>query len=675
MIPAQTLQTLLGGLSALIYAITVMVIGTSLLAVSLGRRRETVIERMGTLGFLWLGFVTGQGILGFLWLAVSLAGVMDSRAVWAVCILGWVLGAGTFRAWKPNLAQCWIQIRASILSVLRHRTWYFWLGMGTVAIILCHALIALVPPWVDDGLKHYLVWSRMIAVTHKLNLQPSLHPYYGLLPIQVEMHWAALFAISNETAVTLWDYFCSLSLLAGVGFFAWCLTYSRRVAALAVLIILSTPGFYGLMGAGKIDNASAQYALAAFFCIRLWPVLGIPATLLAGLFAGWAMASRYTNVIIVPGLLVFAIMIACSDWKGTPILVALRKARRYWLTSLIAFGVATAIAGLPMLLKNWILVGCPLAPEFGCDAASWAHVYRVHTSALQNISLLDFLFYGFVWTFSIRTSMLGNISPLFLGLLPFLIFYRRGPNMKLALLAGAAGLVSILSWFLIEPLVLFTRFFLAPLALVAVPLSASVIAAEQDRTQHSMVRFLVRGAFGILLVFLVFESRGVVYAGRYLASLDSRADWYGSRQGYDVAIWVNHHLQPGERVALGNYKGHRYFVDPKVLLTAESTEEYQWLWNHGEWLYSDSGSITPTSWTPDFWRFYADRGFTYVIISKDRMNEALSAWPNNLTGLRVQIAAVGHMNAVVKLDRQQSARSTDFTSKVISENTVQSFHR
>ena len=126
-------------------------------------------------------------------------------------------------------------------------------------------------------------------------------------------------------------------------------------------------------------------------------------------------------------------------------------------------------------------------------------------------------------------------------------------------------------------------------------------------------------------------------------------------------------MQPGDRVALGNYKGHRYFVDPRVLLNSESAEELQWLWEHGTWRYDGSGSIAPSSWTADFWRFYTDRGFTYVVVAKNRMQDALSTWPTNLEGVRLQIAAVGRENGILKIAKQSaSAQSVAAIEKLQS---------
>jgi len=363
------------------------------------------------------------------------------------------------------------------------------------------------------------------------------------------------------------------------------------------------------------------------------------------------MASRYTNIILLPGLILFGIMVVRSHGKAFSINMSLKQLSRYWATEVIIAAVAAGIAVTPMLLKNWLLVGCPLAPELGCQTTSWAKIYQLHTSHLQNLSMPDLFLYPFTLTFANRDSMLGNISPFFIGFCPFLFVHRDSSLIRSSWVAGFAGLASIVTWLLIEPLVLFTRFFLVPLALVAIPLSASLVAADQEAHQYPNTRLLIRTAVSLVFLFLLFEGRGIISAGRYFAAKETRAEHYQTWGGYDVASWLNTHVQYGERVALSNYKGHRYFIDSKVLLNSESAEEVQWLWDHGQWLYGGSGSITPLSWSPDFWLFYAAHGFTYFVVAKNRVPDAISAWPPHLLGTRLRVVAVGRNNDILKIDK------------------------
>jgi hypothetical protein len=246
--------------------------------------------------------------------------------------------------------------------------------------------------------------------------------------------------------------------------------------------------------------------------------------------------------------------------------------------------------------------------------------------------------------------MLGNISPLFLGFGPFLIAYRCSETVKAALIAGFAGILSIAAWMLMEPLVLFTRFLLIPLALLTIPLSAAAVVAERDCFKTPAF-WLIRSTMALLVLFLLFESRAVVYAGRYIVGLDSRAARYRPVSGYDIAVWLNSNVRSGERVAISNFNGYKYFVDPRLLLNTESADEFQWLWNHGRWFYAGTGSIAPRLWRETFWRFYLERNFTYVVVTKGRLEEALAAWPDDIQTVRPRVVIEGSESVVIKIEK------------------------
>jgi hypothetical protein len=651
MIPSQTSEVLLGTVMALFYAGMVLVIGTLILAGLLGRQlRAAIHARMGLWGLMWLGFVMGQGVLGALWLGLSLVGILHSSLIWFVCTLGWALGCLVIlrlhRQTRHSVERIWV----SISSFLNGHNWYFWMGAGIVTVCLLRGLIALLPTAVDDALYVYLVLAKAIAASHTVELQPFVQPSFGLLPLQIEMHWAALFLISNETAITVWDYLCALSFLSAVGLLTLTITASRRAALLAVLMMLSTPAFYEMMGGGKTDNAAAQYGVAAFLSLVLWPALSRRSVVLASSCLGWMVASRYTNIIVIPAFILFAIMLVRRSRKVAPADSSPQKLEDSWVSLALIGCIAAGIAVVPMLVKNWLLVGCPLAPQFGCQETFWASIYKLAHITRQNISVHDLFFYPFVWTFASRQDMLGNISPLFVGFFPFLLTSRCSTVVRPALMAGLAGLVSIGTWWLVKPLILYTRWLLIPLALFTIPLSASAVAAEQDFRQNRTAQWLSRGAMVATMIFLLFQSRGIVYATRYLASVDSRTARYESMPGYDVAFWLNTHVRPGERVALSGWSGYAYFVNADHLLNSESAEELQWLWHR-------YASISPSSWTSDYWHFYSRSGFTYIIVGKSCVSDALSVWPCDVVQARPHLVFAGRDDAILRMERAEPTKS------------------
>jgi hypothetical protein len=646
MMPSQTADVLSGSVVALLYATAVMTAGLIPLAAFLGQRALVSIRtHLGLVGFVWLGFVMGQGLLAVVWLAIGLAGALYAWLIWIVVMGGAGTACGLLFLRRSRVEQAARAAWSSLWSRLRGRSWYVWMGIAIGMIGVLGVMTAVLPPENDDALRWYLPVAKATATAHKVALQPFVTPHSALYPLQVEMHWAALFAISNETAVTVWDYLCAWSFLIGVALLGWSLTANRRVALFAAVMMLSTPGFFDLMGSGKVDNAASQYGIGAFLWLVLWPALGRRAVMLAGLYLGWAVASRYTNVIVLPALIVFALMLKYRFQKGFVAKKAPTAAGPSLPLQAAAGGSVAVCAVAPMLIKNWLLVGCPLAPLMGCQDKFWAGVLG---GSWNNISRADLLFYPFVWTFATIPDSYGNISPLFLGFTAFLLAYHRSPIIRSGLIAGVSGLASLATWLLIKPFILYTRWLLIPLGLLTVPLSAAVVAVEQDPRHNGAIRWLIRTSIVIISFFLLFQSRAAVYGVRYLAGIDTRVARYATKPGYEVAGWLNAHVQPGQRVALNESILPRYFVRPDILWHSESSVELQWLWEH-------RGRLAPA----DFWQFHAEHAFNYVVIAKDRTNSATTAWlvwprvHNVLTALphdrKIEVAFEGGQDTVLRI--------------------------
>jgi hypothetical protein len=133
-----------------------------------------------------------------------------------------------------------------------------------------------------------------------------------------------------------------------------------------------------------------------------------------------------------------------------------------------------------------------------------------------------------------------------------------------------------------------------------------------------------------------------VYAVRYITALDSQAVHYASPPhfGYDVANWLNIHVQPGQRVALKSYIGHPYFINIDILWHTESSEELQWLWEHRQ----DISRLM-------FWNFYVQHGFTYIVVGKEYIEEGKVFLP---TSSEFHVVFEGKNNIVFRV-----AKATD----------------
>jgi hypothetical protein len=299
-----------------------------------------------------------------------------------------------------------------------------------------------------------------------------------------------------------------------------------------------------------------------------------------------------------------------------------------------------------MFFKNWLLLGCPFAPVYGCQNTVWAGVQwakqaiTVHNRS--GVSVPNLFAYPFVWTFSLRKDMLGNVSPLLLGFVPLWFLYKRVPSSRSGYIAGWAGLLSVITWWLvINQLFPYPRWILVPIALLAICVSGAVAAAENDPEMPKVASWLVRTSIFLLLLFLAFQSRGAVYGIRYLAGIDSREVGYRSKPGFDVATWLNAHLIRGERVAFAGWNGFVYFVNPDHVLNSESANDLEALWHICR-------CVAPEAWTPEMWRFYAERGFSYAVVSNGLVAEALAA---SVDGMKIAVAFNGREEAVLRIDK------------------------
>ena len=535
-----------GALTALVYAVAVLGAGVLALRAALGFERLRDWSRDGRGTVVLLAFVLGQGLVGFGWLVLALAGVLTPRAVTLFlpfgCLALWLSSRGVW----PG--------RGTAEASGTDRGFYGWIWRGLVVLLVLRGLAALMPTKNDDALIMYMVTPLMVAFTHALRLQPYV-AQHGLMPLQVEMHWAALFSVSRETAVTFWDYLCALGTLGLLAAIGRRFSGDGRVRVVALLMMLTTAGFGLLMGAGKPDNASTQFALAALLWLLVVPLPAGRAALLSGLCVGWALASRYTAFVVIPAWLVLLLR------RGRPRPAALAPA-----------ALGAALGWAPMLFKNWLLVRNPLAPLFGDPDSPWT--WRVPDHA-WNLSWLDVLFHPIVWTFGDRRDMLGNISPLFLGLIVPWVLCRDAPDVRRSRGPLALGALTVLTWLALEARALHTRFLLAGLALAAVGLAPAFVAMDDAlrgrRALQIAARLSLVGLLGFWLTVSSWEAWGTL---RYAAGRDRLEDRYRRKDGYDAAAWLNQNVEQAARVSLMGFGQYRYLLRPDILQNSESTAEF-----------------------------------------------------------------------------------------------------
>ncbi|MGV8038887.1 MAG: ArnT family glycosyltransferase [Thermoanaerobaculaceae bacterium] len=302
-----------------------------------GGERATLAWGLG-LGALSLG-VLGIGLCGWLRPTVLVpAGLLLSGVV-----LRHARARGAFRLPAVCLARAveWWRSRTTPLSVL---------GLGVLAVCLAGSFSwALAPSvWYDEvnyqaaAPATYAREGRVIDIPEEFRTiwahNTNMLFTFGATVAGVPAIKLVAFAMGLLALVATWSLGARLA--------------SRRVGALATLLVASMPVVSWVLGAALVDLAVTFYVVAAAIAaLRAvaeptwrWPAV-------AGLLAGLAVGTKLSAAVFVLVLGVALVGAAARRHGWRPALAASG-----------AFGLAGLLAILPWLVRDWAWTGNPVFP-------------------------------------------------------------------------------------------------------------------------------------------------------------------------------------------------------------------------------------------------------------------------------------------------------------------------
>lgn len=221
------------------------------------------------------------------------------------------------------------------------------LAIGSGLLLLIAMLFALAPPLKWDALVYHLLLPRVYLAEGRIGdltwLVRSGHPQNGEMLYTWAMAWGGA-----EAAPTLgW----ALSLVAVVGLLGWLgRVLDARAAWVGVGALLVGQSVWQATAWGYVDWLTLFYGVVFLIALDTWQTEHDPKWLgIAGLMVGLGFGVKYTA-----GLLGVS--------GGVVILVhAYRQGKSPW-PALGRFWGASLLAGIPWLLKNYLLVGNPVYP-------------------------------------------------------------------------------------------------------------------------------------------------------------------------------------------------------------------------------------------------------------------------------------------------------------------------
>ncbi|MBI5373979.1 MAG: glycosyltransferase family 39 protein [Candidatus Schekmanbacteria bacterium] len=206
-------------------------------------------------------------------------------------------------------------------------------------------LLCLLPPTVRDELVYHLAAPKLYLQHHRIfNIEGNV---FAAFPEFTEMLYIIPIAIGEEALARLLHLnFCILSSIT-LYFFAR-QYLSKTYSLITALFLASSPVVFSISGTAYIDMALAFYVLLSFVFLNFWLMERSDISLLifSGIFAGSAMAIKYTGMWVVLIMITIVLLFSRS------------------LAASGVFALSSVAIASPWYLKNYLFTGNPFYPFF-----------------------------------------------------------------------------------------------------------------------------------------------------------------------------------------------------------------------------------------------------------------------------------------------------------------------
>jgi len=441
-----------------------------------------------------------------------------------------------------------------------------------VAAIMMFSLLLSASRLGYDAVSDYFSQAKIMALTHKA---VSFFPenYMIVSSLHPNILFTALIQLFGDQSARMLSWVNGLIILL----FGWLLAketgLSRSARLYFLILMVTSTAFTDLLGDGKVELISSAPILGAIY----WMVTGKQNSqrgifLLIGLMMGFAIISRLYNIFLV------TVFVICF-YGLTAATMVIRKWRAYkkfefseiipLFRPLIWMIPTLLITGIFHLWQNWIWLGSPVAPlKFAPKLGSSNWQWQFDPSLLP---LLRWL-YPMTATFFNTPQSLGGISPLFVGILPFLMLRDIRNRLQISsalrdLLLPA--LVTLLLWLTLFFTVVEVRyvFFIWVLFFLFAAQVIDTTSASLAKHYRNLLNFLA----AMLLIFISLRTFTIALAT--YSPIDSN----GWAHCQDIPLCasfesVNQIAAPGDRVFV--LHAYRYYLRPDLFACSAQAHEY-----------------------------------------------------------------------------------------------------
>lgn len=307
----------------------------------------------------------------------------------------------------------------------------------TIVILLCQLIIALAPPLQFDTLTYHLTIPKEYVQLQKLMYLPD-NMEWGMARQAEILYTLAMFMGSGAETATVLCWAIGILTLIGLLDYAGAV-FGTDAGWVAVASLICGMTLSSLLSSGYNDWTTMFYGLAMFICIlQLSPETGFAPITFAGLFAGMAVATKYTaGVALASGALAILFFGRSASMRKT-------------LSNLALFGGMALVASLPWGLRNFLATSNPFYPVLipgGAMDQIRLNFYQLEQTRQDWSRLLLLPWQITVWGIEGYVGYAASIGPLLLSLSPFAFINWQGYSQQQRRVV-AGGTIVVISTFL-----------------------------------------------------------------------------------------------------------------------------------------------------------------------------------------------------------------------------------
>lgn len=443
-----------------------------------------------------------------------------------------------------------------------------------------------------DSVAIYFSDAKIIALANRFQFFQGNS--FLLSSLQTGIQFSAIIQLFGDQTARMFSWISGcIMLIFGFGI-AEKIGISSRAKGIFLTLALTSTSFTDLLGDGKVDLTSSAIALASIYWLLHDPQK--KHLLLAGFFAGSAMVSRPYNVFLLSVFIgaiylkkIYDDRIKNKGFKLLPITNSM-----FWIV------LGSIVPLFTHFAANWLVYGTPLGMLVDAQnitTGNWQ--WAIDPKYIWLIKTL----YPFVVTFLNTPQSIGNISPIFIAFLPYLLFNEIRKNIipsKLFVELFTAALATLVLWIVLFFTTMEIRYIFFIWMLLFIFLS-EVIVTVLDHVDN---RYEI--IFSVLLVILLSFS---ILRTTYLAVVSySPVDALGNPQCKDFIFCdylkpINDNANPGDRVL--SLLAYRYYLRTDLFACSTDMDEYHALRNAS--LRSSEA----------FWEEVYLQGYTYIAYEKN----------------------------------------------------------